>query len=54
MTGPSKTEPTPDSEAVPAEPPRIDRIGESLRRVFDDAATEPLPKAFEDLLRQLR
>ena len=33
---------------------RSDRVGATLRRVFDDAAAEPLPRAFEDLLRKLR
>lgn len=34
--------------------PGLDRLGNTLRRAFDEAATEPLPEAFEDLLRQLR
>jgi hypothetical protein len=32
---------------------RVDRIGASLRRAFDDVAAEALPDAFEDLLRRL-
>ena len=45
------------------EPPRPDgsasrtdvanRVGASLRQVFDEIAAEPLPQAFEDLLRKL-
>ena len=29
------------------------RVGASLRQVFDEIAAEPLPEAFEDLLRKL-
>ncbi len=39
---------------APPAPSRIDRVGESLRRVFDDAAAEPLPRSFEELLQKLR
>ena len=49
----------PESLPPPASPPRaksdrFDRVGASLRKVFDDAAAEPLPDAFNELLRQLR
>jgi len=45
-------EPTPmTSTTTPAE--RAAAIGSRLRRIFDDAAAEPLPDAFEDLLRRL-
>jgi len=36
------------------QPRNLDRVGQSLRRAFDDAAAEPLPQSFEDLLRELR
>ena len=35
-------------------PDRLDKIGTSLREAFDADAAEPLPQAFEELLRQLR
>lgn len=46
-------EPTPSltPAATPAE--RAAAIGSRLRRIFDDAAAESLPEAFEDLLRRL-
>ena len=53
MAEPHEPIPKKPGDATPV-PSRVDRVGESLRRVFDDAATEPLPQAFEDLLRQLR
>ncbi|MBV8972843.1 MAG: hypothetical protein JO290_11185 [Sphingomonadaceae bacterium] len=36
---------------TPAE--RATAIGARLRQIFDEAAAEPLPEAFADLLRQL-
>jgi len=41
-------------ELSQAAAPRLDRLGNTLRRAYDDVATEPLPEAFEDLLSQLR
>lgn len=38
----------------PAPTRSLDRLGQTLREAFDDAAAEPLPQAFEDLLRRLR
>ncbi|WP_185965188.1 NepR family anti-sigma factor [Glacieibacterium frigidum] len=38
----------------PSRPPALDRLGQTLRDAFDDAAAEPLPQAFEELLRRLR
>jgi len=32
----------------------LDLIGTTLRQAYCDAAAEPLPDAFEELLRQLR
>ena len=44
--------PTPDkSSPLPRD---LDQVGTSLRRAYDQTATEPLPDAFEELLRQLR
>ncbi len=37
--------------APPAQ--RAAAIGSRLRQIFDEAAAEPLPQAFEDLLRKL-
>ncbi len=45
-----------DPEARPPPPPPADRataIGVRLRQAFDDAAAEPLPEAFAELLRKL-
>ncbi len=36
---------------APAE--RASAIGSRLRQIFDEAAAEPMPEAFEDLLRKL-
>lgn len=45
-------------DPTPAEPEGVaaltDGIGETLRRAFDKTAAEPLPEAFEALLRRLR
>lgn len=47
----------PDAPAPPAAAPipaeRATAIGSRLRQIFDEAAAEPLPDAFEDLLRKL-
>ena len=32
---------------------RAAAIGSRLRQIFDDAAAEPMPDAFEDLLRKM-
>lgn len=40
-----------ERQAPPAE--RAAAIGSRLRQIFDDAAAEPMPQAFEDLLRKL-
>lgn len=40
-----------DREPVPDE--RGSRIGDVLRRAYDDALAEPVPDAFADLLRKL-
>jgi|GEM_PF-3468745 len=48
-------EPHDASDAPPPLPAgQIDRVGATLRRAYDEAATEALPEAFEELLRQLR
>jgi hypothetical protein len=44
----------PSEPLPPALAAKLGRVGEGLRRAYDDAATEPLPDAFEDLLQQLR
>lgn len=45
-------------DSLPSEIERVvtaaDRVGQTLRRAFDETATEPLPQAFEELLRRLR
>lgn len=41
----------PDPAIVPR--PRLDDVGVTLRRVYDEATNEPLPQTFEDLLKQL-
>jgi len=41
----------PELNAPPAE--RAAAIGSRLRQIFDEAAAEPMPQAFEDLLRKL-
>ena len=43
--------PPPVPPLTPAE--RAAAIGSRLRQIFDDAAAEPMPDAFEDLLRKL-
>ena len=59
------TEPERQSDELPRPFPRVDqagrsdrgdvanRVGASLRQVFDEIAAEPLPQSFEDLLRRL-
>ena len=42
---------SPDNEYPAAE--RAAAIGSRLRQIFDEAAAEPVPQAFEDLLRRL-
>jgi hypothetical protein len=46
----SETRPMP-LPIAPAE--RAAAIGSRLRQIFDEAAAEPMPEAFEDLLRKL-
>ncbi len=46
------------SDQQPPAPPlapaeRAAAIGSRLRQIFDDAAAEPMPDAFEELLRKL-
>ncbi len=36
-----------------APPERAAAIGSRLRQIFDEAAAEPMPHAFEELLRKL-
>ena len=43
--------PAPPTPPSPAE--RAAAIGSRLRQIFDDAAAEPMPDAFEELLRKL-
>ncbi len=43
--------PVPPAPIAPAE--RAAAIGSRLRQIFDDAAAEPLPDAFAELLRKL-
>ena len=48
-------DPDESSEPPPSAPSSpLGRLGRTLRHAYDEAATEPLPQAFEDLLRQLR
>ena len=35
------------------EPPSYDWLGPSLRRIYDDVLSEPIPEGFVDLLKQL-
>ena len=47
-----------DHETAPPTPPltaaeRAAALGSRLRQIFDEAAAEPMPDAFEDLLRKL-
>jgi hypothetical protein len=42
------------SSASPQHHQGFDRVGLNLRRAFEETAAEPLPRAFEDLLRELR
>ena len=37
----------------PSSAERAAAIGSRLRQIFDEAAAEPMPAAFEDLLRKL-
>lgn len=46
--------PSPHPQPETPRPGSLDRLGQTLRDAFDDVAAEPLPDAFEDLLRQLR
>ena len=43
--------PPPAPRIAPAE--RAAAIGSRLRQIFDEAASEPMPDAFEELLRKL-
>ncbi len=43
--------PLPTPPLSPAE--RAAAIGSRLRQIFDDAAAEPMPDSFDDLLRKL-
>lgn len=49
----AKPNPSPAPPPAPRQP-ALDQLGRTLRDAFDEAAAEPLPQAFEDLLRQLR
>ena len=49
----AETEHAPEDRA-PKPGSDIDRVGSTLRQAYAEAASEPLPQAFEDLLRQLR
>ena len=42
-----------DLPPPPRLPDALDRIGSGLRDAYAEAAAEPLPEAFEDLLRRL-
>lgn len=49
--------PTPRQVPPPRQLPPAERaaaIGSRLRQIFDEAAAEPMPDAFDDLLRKLR
>ncbi len=48
---PLDAEDQPDPFAPSVE--RATAIGSRLRQIFDEAAAEPMPQAFEDLLRKL-
>jgi len=46
----------PEEEGAPPPPTPAERaaaIGSRLRQIFDEAAAEPMPDAFADLLRRL-
>lgn len=44
----------PETRPLPLAPAeRAAAIGSRLRQIFDEAAAEPMPEAFEDLLRKL-
>jgi hypothetical protein len=51
MTSTNGGEAPPPPPLTPAE--RAAAIGSRLRQIFDDAAAEPMPDAFEELLRKL-
>ncbi len=51
-----KSTPGPEDEGRPKSQTPAERaaaIGSRLRQIFDEAAAEPMPEAFTDLLRQL-
>jgi hypothetical protein len=53
-----ETDPCPsDSPSQPEQPTerdaRSERVGELLRNIYGEAAAEPVPDMFEDLLRKL-
>lgn len=50
MTNP---QPFPDEPRPVPPAERAAAIGSRLRQIFDEAAAEPLPETFEDLLRKL-
>ncbi len=48
-------EPEADDRHADAVPPaRLDQLGATLRRAYDEAANEPLPDALAELLGKLR
>ena len=49
--GPEKA---PVAERDPQTEKQGDLIGQNLRRVYEDVASEPLPDRFTDLLKQLK
>lgn len=53
MPPPISPAPDPPPAKRPAPTERAAAIGSRLRQIFDEAAAEPTPQAFEDLLRKL-
>ncbi len=58
MMSTSRADPPAPDETIPTVRPiapaeRAAAIGSRLRQIFDDAAAEPMPDAFEELLRKL-
>lgn len=54
----SRTPPAPSADSAKEKSPdgekQSDLIGENLRRIYEDVATEPLPDRFNELLEKLR
>ncbi len=46
-------QPVPSHDTLIPATERAEAIGSRLRQIFDEAAAEPMPQAFEDLLRRL-